>query len=170
MRFDCRPNIRANWPICTPLEAVARSAPRRSGRASFAGCMWQIVWWPQHATVSRVSLDRLAALLLVQRGDTVRARTIADRLVLAAESGDPFRGMYTSPDEPLIELLVAVGDRESAFTRMDSLVAFKGHVRRLASDPLLDPLRSDPRMDALLAQMALICRGSGERRVCQPIE
>jgi tetratricopeptide (TPR) repeat protein len=116
------------------------------------------------------ALDRLAALLLVQRGDTVRARAIADRLVLVAESGDPFQGMYTSPDEPLIELLVAVGDRESAFTRMDSLTAFKGHVRRLASDPLLDPLRSDPRMDALLAQMALICRGAGERRVCQPIE
>jgi serine/threonine-protein kinase len=116
------------------------------------------------------ALDRLEALLLVRRGDTARARTIAAELVRAAESGDPFDGTYTSPDEPMIQLLVALGDREAAFARMDSLMAFKGHVRRLASDPLLDPLRDDPRIDGMLAQMNLICRGLGQSRVCQPIE
>ena len=116
------------------------------------------------------ALDRLEALLLVRRGDTARARTIAAELLRLAEAGDPFEGTYTSSDEPLIQLLAAIGDYEAAFARMDSLSAFKGHVRRLASDPLLDPLRDDPRLDALLAHMGLICRGSGERRACQPIE
>ena len=116
------------------------------------------------------ALDRLEALLLVQRGDTARARAIAAELVRAAEAGDPFDGTYTSPDEPLIELLVAIGDREAALARMDSLMAFKGHVRRLASNPLLDPMRDDPRIDGMLAQMGLICRGRAQSRVCQPIE
>jgi len=116
------------------------------------------------------ALDRLEALLLVQRGDTARARAIAAELVRTAEAGDPFDGTYTSPDEPLIELLVAIGDREAALARMDSLMAFKGHVRRLASNPLLDPMRDDPRIDGMLAQMGLICRGRAQSRVCQPIE
>jgi hypothetical protein len=31
-------------------------------------------------------------------------------------------------------------------------------------------MRDDPRIDGMLAQMGLICRGRAQSRVCQPIE
>ena len=73
-------------------------------------------------------------------------------------------------EEPLAQLYAAVGDRESALALLESEMEAKGHVRRLPTEPLFDPLRDDPRFDAMLARMGLICRRAEGRQVCQPIE
>jgi DNA-binding SARP family transcriptional activator len=116
------------------------------------------------------ALDGLEALLLARRGDTTAARRIISALAEDATAGDPFAGAYGSFVEPLAQLYAAVGDRDGAFGLLTSEMDRKTHVRRLSSDPLFDPLRDDPRFDALLARMGLICRRANGRQVCQVIE
>lgn len=98
------------------------------------------------------------------------ARRIVSELAERAVAGDPFDGAYGSFVEPLAQLHAAVGDRETALALLTSEMERKTHLRRLPSDPLFDPLRDDPRFDALLARMGLICRGADGHQVCQEIE
>jgi serine/threonine-protein kinase len=116
------------------------------------------------------AVDGLEALLLARRGDTTAARRIVAGLGERGASGDPFDGAYSSFVEPLAQLYAAVGDRETALALLESEVEAKGHARRLPTEPLFDPLRDDPRFDAMLARMGLICRRADGRQVCQPIE
>lgn len=118
----------------------------------------------------RPALDRLEALLLVREGDTATARGIVSALADRAANGDPFDGAYSSYVEPLAQLHAVVGDRESAFALLESAMDTKGYLSRLSSDPLFDPLREDPRFDALLARMGLVCRPTDGRQVCREIE
>jgi DNA-binding SARP family transcriptional activator len=116
------------------------------------------------------ALDGLEALRLASEKDTPAARLLVSRLTERATSGDPFDGTYGSFVEPLAQLHAAIGDHEAAYALLDSEMDRKAHVRRLASDPLFDPIREDPRYDALLARAGLICRRADDRQVCQPIE
>jgi tetratricopeptide (TPR) repeat protein len=116
------------------------------------------------------ALDGLEALRLASGGDSPAARDAVSRLTERAASDDPFDGAYGSFVEPLAQLHAAVGDHEAAFALLRSEMDRKAHVRRLASDPLFDPIREDPRYDALLARAGLICRRADDRRICQPIE
>ena len=116
------------------------------------------------------ALDGLEALRLASEKDTPAARLLVSRLTERATSGDPFDGTYGSFVEPLAQLHAAVGDHEAAFALLRSEMDRKAHVRRLASDPLFDPIREDPRYDALLARTGLICQRADGRQVCQPIE
>jgi serine/threonine-protein kinase len=112
----------------------------------------------------------LEAVLLAREGDTTAAWRIVAELGERGVNGDPFNGAYRSFVEPLAQLYAAVGDRESALALLESEMEAKGHVRRLPTEPLFDPLRDDPRFDAMLARMGLICRRAEGRQVCQPIE
>ena len=116
------------------------------------------------------ALDGLEAHLLARRGDDPAARRIVSELGERVASGDPFGGVYLSYVEPLAQLHAALGQHDSALGLLEALMESKGHVRRLSSDPLFDPLRDDPRFDALLARMGLICRRADGRQVCQEIE
>ena len=109
------------------------------------------------------------ALLLERQGRRPEAR----RLVAEIENEDPdvvFAGFYGSTAEPLAQVHAAVGDLDQAFEILESQMEEKGHIRRLTSHPLFEPLRDDPRYPSLVARMGLRCRWIGERRSCQQIE
>ncbi|MCL7959780.1 MAG: hypothetical protein M8861_06280 [marine benthic group bacterium] len=109
------------------------------------------------------------ALLLARMGRVSEAR----RLVAALEKEDPavlFAGFYRSTSEPRAGLYAAVGDLDRAFEILKGAMDEKGHVRRLSSHPLFEPLRDDPRYAPLVARMGVRCRRIGDRQSCQPIE
>jgi len=108
-------------------------------------------------------------LLLARQGRRLEAR----RLIAEIEREDPdvvFAGYYGSTAEPLAQLYAAIGDLDKAFEILEGEMDKKGHIRRLSSHPLFDPLRDDSRYAPLVARMGLRCRWIGERRSCQQIE
>jgi tetratricopeptide (TPR) repeat protein len=48
-----------------------------------------------------------------------------------------------------------LGDRDRAFARLEEAVTTDGMIMRIKFDPLLDPLKSDPRFTALLRRLSL---------------
>jgi DNA-binding SARP family transcriptional activator len=109
------------------------------------------------------------ALLEARRGNGVAA----DSLVREMETvglEEVFEGLAGSPTEPAAKLYAAVGDTARAYRLLLAEMNSKGHVRRLTSDPLFEPLRDDPRYLQLTARMKLRCRRGGGRQSCQPIE
>jgi DNA-binding SARP family transcriptional activator len=114
-------------------------------------------------------LDVPGALLLARRGDTLEAATIVAQ-ISAREPDEVFGGFYRSTAEPRAQLYAAIGDSDAAFDILQAEMDSKGHVRRLSSAPLFEPLRDDPRYAPLTARMGLQCRRAGDRQSCQPIE
>ena len=96
------------------------------------------------------ALDGLEAHLLARRGDEPAARRIVSELGERVASGDPFGGVYLSYVEPLAQLHAALGQHDSALGLLEALMESKGHVRRLSSDPLFDPLHKHPEFRELL--------------------
>ncbi len=114
-------------------------------------------------------LDVPGALLLARRGDTLEAATIVAQ-ISAREPAEIFAGFSRSTAEPRAQLYAAIGDIDTAFEILQAEMDGKGHVRRLSSHPLFEPLRDDPRYAPLTARMGLQCRRAGDRQSCQPIE
>ena len=110
------------------------------------------------------------ALLAARDGRGSEARELIER-----HSDHSAAGVYVGQTgvlraESLAQLYAAVGDRDNAFAVLTAAFENKGHVRRLSSHPLFDPLRGDPRYDALLARMGLRCRPDGDLYRCRPLE
>jgi adenylate cyclase len=82
-------------------------------------------------------------------GRTEEARKIRDELIR------PEGGLYLRP-QGLIFLLSDLGETDEAFRRLESSIADRTMLPYvLTHEPLLDPLRSDPRFARLLAQSGL---------------
>jgi TolB-like protein/tetratricopeptide (TPR) repeat protein len=82
-----------------------------------------------------------AALLLLVRGDSVRARRL-----LADVRTAPGRPVGVSAGGPLaMALLVVEGDREGALATLQAAVPRGAFLRYVMSMPIFDPLRQDPR-------------------------
>jgi hypothetical protein len=90
--------------------------------------------------------------------------------ISAREPDAVFGGFDRSTAEPRAQLYAAIGDSDAAFDILQAEMDSKGHVRRLSSAPLFEPLRDDPRYAPLTARMGLQCRRAGDRQSCQPIE
>jgi DNA-binding SARP family transcriptional activator len=108
-------------------------------------------------------------LLLARSGDLAGAWEIVDE-ISARDPAEIFAGFYRSTAEPRAQLNAAVGDLDGAFEILEAEMDSKGHVRRLSSHPLFEPLRDDPRFVPLVARMGLRCRRADGRQSCQPIE
>jgi tetratricopeptide (TPR) repeat protein len=107
----------------------------------------------QHALKLRPGNPNYLASLA--RSDALAGRTADARRVL--------KGMLSSrePVSPFFIALVytALGEKDAAFRWLDSSVTERsGSVRYLKIEPRLDPLRSDPRFDALLQRVGLKAR------------
>ena len=109
------------------------------------------------------------ALLLARSGDLAEAGEIVAR-ISARDPAEIFAGFSRSTAEPRAQLYAAIGDIDTAFEILQTEMDSKGHVRRLSSHPLFEPLRDDPRYVPLVARMGLRCRRAGGRQSCQPIE
>jgi TolB-like protein len=95
-----------------------------------------------HADSARAALARGAdvfaeapLLILVAEGDSVAARTGVGRL--------------RQPSWPAVEVLAALGERDSAVTMLQAMVQPTIGYSRLLRLPEMDPLRSDPRFQRL---------------------
>src|SRR3712207_6740542 len=101
--------------------------------------------------IHRGTLARTLALL----GEHDAARAEARRAMeLLPESKDAFKG----PDvtEAAAEVYALVGDRDRAFELLDHLMSVPSSLtlQLLKSDPQWDPLRDDPRLQALIDKYA----------------
>ncbi len=114
-------------------------------------------------------LDVPEVLLLARSGDLAEAGEVVARIA-ARDPAEVFAGFSRSTAEPLAQLYAAIGDIDAAFEILQAEMDSKGHVRRLSSHPLFEPLRDDPRYGPLTARMGLQCRRAGDRQSCQPIE
>ncbi|MEJ2548406.1 MAG: BTAD domain-containing putative transcriptional regulator, partial [Gemmatimonadota bacterium] len=108
-------------------------------------------------------------LLLARSGDLAGAGEIVDE-ISARDPAEIFAGFYRSTAEPRAQLNAAVGELDGAFEILEAEMDSTGHVRRLSSHPLFEPLRDDPRFEPLVARMGLRCRRADGRQSCQPIE
>lgn len=64
-----------------------------------------------------------------------------------------FRSL-NEPEYQLIENFARLGDRDNAFRVMDLTFQARDHrMTQLKVNPILDPLRSDPRFDGFLRRM-----------------
>jgi len=110
------------------------------------------------------------ALLAARSGRTGAAHAIIEELAGASTDG-VYRGQTgTLRAEALAQLHAAVGDLDEAFVVLETAFEKKGHARRLMSHPLFEPLRDDPRYDAMLTRMTLRCRRDGNLHRCQPLQ
>ena len=86
------------------------------------------------------------------RHTSLAGRTAESRRILKELLGSQ------QPVSPFFIALVytALGDKDEAFRWLEKAVAERsGSVRYLKIEPRLDPLRSDPRFEALLRQVGL---------------
>jgi len=121
--------------------------------------------WPDR----HYSSQALQGLLEARRGDLIAALSIIDELE-QVEPALAFEGLDRAPAEPRAQLYASVGDTDEAFRVLFDEIEVKGHIRRLSSHPLFEPLRNDPRYGTLLARMNLRCRSSVDRHICQPLD
>ena len=110
------------------------------------------------------------ALLAARSGRTDAAREIIEELARASTDGVYLGQTGTLRAEALAQLHAAVGDLDEAFDVLETAFEKKGHARRLMSHPLFEPLRDDPRYDAMLTRMTLRCRRDGNLHRCQPLQ
>jgi serine/threonine-protein kinase len=92
------------------------------------------------------------ARVAMQRGRVDEARAVETQLV------ELERRRYVSPSD-FAKLYVALGDFDRAFAAIERAYAERrGWLAYLGIEPLLDPLRADPRFQVLLERMALPAR------------
>jgi hypothetical protein len=85
----------------------------------------------------------------VGRGDRTQAEACVSELEARAGRGE-------APPASLALALLGVGRFDAALARLTEAVAARAvALYQLAVDPVYDPLRHDPRFDALLSQMRL---------------
>lgn len=95
------------------------------------------------------------ALALARAGRTAEAREIADRLDAAAEDG------YVAPYSRAFAR-VGLGDHDRALTLLEEATETRdAELIWIAVEPAFDPLRSDPRFQAILREMGLDAVGAG---------
>ncbi|MBT8462015.1 MAG: hypothetical protein KJO44_05775 [Gemmatimonadetes bacterium] len=110
------------------------------------------------------------ALLAARTGDVETAIRMADRLSGGSNDG-VFEGQLgVLRLESVAQLYAAVGDVDGAFHVLSEAFEQKGHVRRLMSHPLFEPLWDDPRFESMLTRMTLRCRREGNLHLCQPLQ
>ena len=113
---------------------------------------------------SAVRLSGESPLVLATLGSAyARAGRTQEALKIRAQLSQPINPAYLRP-QGMVFLLSDLGEKDAAFRQLEAAVADRSiHPYVLTSEPLLDPMRSDPRFSRLLKQAKLHQKITDER-------